>query len=95
MVGHPGTTADTRRIRRLKTPGAIEVEASADGVPLRVCLHGTWQDVSLARRPWRIEQQWWRGEPVRRDYYRVAPQDGPALTVYRDMISGEWYRQEY
>ena len=95
MVGHTRATADTRRIRRLKTPGAIEVAASSDGVPLRVRFGGGWQDVSLIRRPWSIDQHWWRGEPVRRDYYRVAPQDGPPLTVYHDLVSGDWFRQEY
>jgi hypothetical protein len=95
MVSHTRTTADTRRIRRLKTPGAIEVETNSDGIPLRVRLSGAWRDVSLMRRPWRIDQHWWRGEPVRRDYYRVASEDGPPFTVYRDLISGEWSRQEY
>jgi hypothetical protein len=95
MVRNSGTTADTRRIRRLKTPLALEVEASNEGVPLRLKLGGAWQDVTLVRRPWRIDQQWWRGVPVRRDYSRVAPEDGPALTLYRDAASGEWFRQEY
>lgn len=95
MVGYPRTATDTRRIRRLKTPLPIEVQASEQGVPLRVRLHGAWQPVSLARSPWRIDQGWWRGEAVRRDYYRVAPEDGPPFTVYRDLLSGEWARQEY
>ena len=66
-----------------------------DGTPVRLKLGGVWQDVSLVRRPWRIAQQWWRGEPVRRDYYRVAYEDGPPLTVYHDLVSDEWYRQGY
>jgi hypothetical protein len=95
MVGHTRTAADTRRIRRLKTPSSLEVEATLDGTPLRVCLGGSWQDVSLMRRPWRIDQHWWRGESVKRDYYRVAVESGPPLTLYRDLISGQWFRQEY
>ena len=100
----------------------MEVEASADGAPLRVRLTphpptppranghtgkpantsmlangqmGAWQDVKLARGVWRLDQHWWRGEPVRRDYYRVAPEDGPQMTLYHDLVSGEWFRQEY
>jgi hypothetical protein len=75
----------------------VEVEASEDGIPLRLKLNSAWQDVRLVRRPWRIDQQWWRasGEGVRRDYFRVAPQDGPPLTIYCDSVSGEWSRQEY
>jgi hypothetical protein len=95
MVSHTRTTADTRRIRRLKTPGTVEVQSTADGLPTRLRLGGVWRDVSLVRRPWRIDQHWWRGEPIKRDYYRIAPEDGPALTIYRDRLSGGWSRQEY
>jgi hypothetical protein len=95
MVSHTGRTPDPRRIRRLKPPGSIEVEAARDGTPQRVRLYGRWQQVTLARRPWRIDQYWWREQPVRRDYYRVIPEEGPPLTVYRDLVSNTWARQEY
>ena len=95
MVGSPGRTADTRRIRRLKPPRPLEVEASPDGAPVRLRLGGDWQDVTLVRRPWRIDQHWWREGAISRLYYRVAPADGPPLTVYHDLVSDEWSRQEY
>jgi hypothetical protein len=71
------------------------VEADADGTPLRLRLDGPWQSVILVRRPWRVDQHWWRDEPVRRAYFRVAPEDGPPLTLYRETESGRWFRQEY
>ena len=95
MVSNPRSPADTRRIRRLKTPHALAVETSPAGTPLRLRLSGGWQDVMLIRRPWRIDQHWWRGEPVRRDYYRVALENGPSITLYHDLVTGEWARQEY
>ena len=95
MVSHPGRSPDPRRIRRLKSPGAIEVEVNAEGVPDRLRLQGRWQDVGLVRSPWRIDQHWWRAEPVSRLYYRLAPQDGPPLTIYRDLVTATWARQEY
>src|SRR5690606_39652139 len=73
MVRHTGRTSDPRRIRRLKSPHTIEVEADRDGAPVRLRLYGLWQDVKLVRRPWRIGQHWWRSDPVSRVYYRVAP----------------------
>ena len=55
-----------------------------------------WQPVSLLRRPWRIDQLWWRpGETVSRRYFSVAPEDGPPITLYQDLLTGRWYRQEY
>jgi hypothetical protein len=56
---------------------------------------GMQQDVALVRRPWRIDQHWWRGDHIRRDYFRVAPQDGPPLTIYHDLVSDGWFRQEF
>ena len=94
MVGNTRGTPDTRRIRRLKPPRQLEVEED-DGHPRRLHLDGTWQDVALIRRPWRIDQHWWRAPAVSRVYYRVAPEDGPPLTLYRDLATGEWFRQEY
>jgi len=86
---------DTRRIRRLKEPSSLAVEADEHGVPLRLRLGAAWLDVTLARRPWRIDQQWWRSDHIRRDYFRVALPDGPPLTIYHDLLSGAWARQEY
>ena len=95
MVSNTGRTPDTRRIRRLKPPQAIEVEAGEDGVPVRLRLGTGWMDVRLTRRPWRIDQHWWRGTPLRRVYCEVVPEDGPPVTVYQDVETGAWARQAY
>jgi hypothetical protein len=87
------------------------VEADGDGTPLRLRLAGpstgsgqspstgsgqsAWQDVELVRRPWRIDQHWWRSDPVSRVYYRLTPEDGPVMTVYHDLEGDAWFRQEY
>ena len=44
---------------------------------------------------WEIDEEWWRTRPVSRMYYRVLLEDGQALTIYRDMLNGIWYRQRY
>ena len=95
MVSNSGRSADTRRIRRLKSPSVTEVEAGAGDIPLRIRLNGRWQDVSLLRQPWRIDQHWWREGTVSRMYYRVATEDGPPLTIYQDLDRGKWFRQEF
>ena len=95
MVRDPGGALRAHRVRRLKEPRPISVRESKTGEPLCVLLHEVWRVVEVTRGVWYIDQQWWRGEPVRRAYYRVAPEDGPPLTVFKDLISGEWFRQEY
>ena len=95
MVSNPGTSLDTRRIRHLNSPRGLEVQTDSNGLPVRLRLGGMWHDVSPAREPWRIYQLWWRSTAVRRDYFRVLPQDGPPVTIYHDLASGEWARQGY
>jgi hypothetical protein len=64
--------------------------------PSRIRIHGgVWHDVRLIRHPWRVDQHWWRAEPVSRTYYRVAPEDGSPLTIFHDLRTGVWARQEY
>ena len=58
-------------------------------------LTGVWEEVTSVRRPWRIDQHWWRPDRISRVYHRVAPADGPALTIYRDLVAEQWFRQEY
>jgi hypothetical protein len=71
------------------------VVTDAAGLPSRLRLGHAWHEVTLARRPWRVEQHWWREDPMRRDYFRVMPVGIPALTVYHDLVTGKWARQEY
>ena len=94
MVSDPRGTLSTRRIRRLNTPQTVSVREAESGEPRTVLIGQVWQAVLLSRRPWRIDQQWWRRKPVSRMYYRVAPEDGPPMTLFRDLSSGEWFRQE-
>lgn len=36
---------------------------------------------------------WWLPQPVTRVYYRVDSADGERLTIFRDRLDGQWYRQ--
>ncbi len=93
MDNHSETPA--RRVRRLKEPRPVSVQPAGDGSPARLLVGGQWRDLALVRRPWRIDQLWWRGAAVSRMYYRVATEDIPPLTLFRDLATGRWYRQEY
>jgi hypothetical protein len=95
MVSYTGRASDPRRIRRLKSPLSLEVEADTDGTPLRLRVGGAWQDVTLGRKPWRIDQHWWRAEAIKRTYFRVVLPDAPSLTIYYDAVRKAWFRQQY
>jgi hypothetical protein len=44
---------------------------------------------------WRIDDEWWRSEPVSRFYYSVRFASGQLLVIYKDLIQGKWYKQGY
>jgi hypothetical protein len=95
LVRDTGRALDSRRIRRLSVPNRIEVQTDARGIPMRVSTDGVWQEVTLTRRPWRIDQHWWRTDLIRRDYFRLALESGPPMTVYHDLVGDSWAQQEY
>ena len=51
--------------------------------------------MTLAPKPWRIDQHWWHSDHVRRLYFRVLAEDSPPWTIYHDLVSDSWFRQEY
>ncbi len=44
---------------------------------------------------WRVDDEWWRSEPISRLYYAVRLASGQRLVLYKDLVSGGWYRQGY
>ena len=74
----------------------MAVEADAEGRPVAVTLRpGERLRVLQVQDTWRIDDEWWRERPVSRVYYEVALEDGRAVTVYRDLISGGWLSQSH
>ena len=93
MVAHPGAAGGARRLRPLNRPRSLRVEAGEDGRPLAVWLSGRRHIVETVLESWRIDDEWWRPQPVSRLYYRLALEGGRVVTVYRDLVSGRWWRQ--
>jgi len=44
---------------------------------------------------WRIDDEWWREKAVSRQYWRVVLEDGCVVDVYRNLVTGRWWRQAY
>ena len=102
MVQDPRTPAGARSLRDVK-PGAFRplnqpaptaVEASPEGRPLAVLWRGVFRRVAAIHDTWRIDDEWWRQEIVRR-YFLVELEDGRRLTLYRDLVRDLWYAQPY
>ena len=94
MVAHPRAPARPHRLRPLREPLPVAVEADGEGRPVAVTLSGRRLRVLQVQDTWRIDDEWWRERPVSRMYYEVALEDGRVITVYSDLATAGWWRQD-
>ncbi|MCA1597307.1 MAG: hypothetical protein LC772_12910 [Chloroflexi bacterium] len=51
-------------------------------------------EVTAIRDRWRVDDEWWR-QPISRLYFQLVLGDGRCDTLYQDLLTEEWYRQNY
>jgi len=96
VVAHTRTPTRPHRLRPLREPRPVAVEADGEGRPVAVRLRpGEQLRVAEVQDVWRIDDEWWRERPVSRLYWRLALEDGQAVTLYQDLVSGRWAKQSY
>ena len=103
MVADSGTAPHPGGIRPLDAPQPVQVEVDGNDMPAAIAAvkgSNARASRSYKRRRvlevldvWRIDDEWWRKQPVSRIYYRVALEDGTATGLFKDLISGQWSRQ--
>jgi hypothetical protein len=74
-------------------PEPIQV-AVRDGKPLAIVLRKRSGRVREIINMWRIDEEWWR-KPISRLYFLVELENGARITLFQDMIGGQWYRQNW
>ena len=89
MVAHSRNQGDSRAARRLNEPTAVLVVVE-DEIPTAINRVG----VAAMREEWRVVDRWWTEEPVRRRYFEVVLDTGRNVVVFRDELTGKWYRQQ-
>ena len=94
MVENTGKTVRADTYKPVNAPAALQVEEDALGLPLTVKLKRREAVISIEDR-WRIDDEWWRAEPVARLYYAVLLASGQRLVLFKDLINNGWYRQSY
>ena len=71
-------------------PKPVEVEAGADGAPLRI----GGVEVEAVRERWLVEDRWWTPKSLRREYFEVVLASGRDIVVFREPPDGtRWYEQ--
>lgn len=94
MVEDTGKTLRADTYRPVNAPEPLKVEEDASGLPVAVGGKRRQAVASIEDR-WRIDDEWWRGEPVTRLYYNVLLASGQRLVLYKDLAAGRWYQQDY
>ncbi len=92
MVEDTGKTVCAGSLKPVNQPEPEKVEEDAAGRPVALRTKRL-QPVQAIDDRWRLDDEWWRSEPVSRMYYAVRLTSGQKLVLYKDLISGGWYRQ--
>jgi len=92
MVEDSGKTLRADSFKPVNTPEALRVEENAAGLPAAVRVKHRLAITAIEDK-WRIDDEWWRSQPVSRLYYTVMLASGIRMVLYKDLIGGEWYRQ--
>ena len=81
----------THRVRPVYEPRTVRVVATRFRAPRSV----TGASVARVADRWRVDDQWWREDPISRMYWQVELTDGRVMTVFQDLFTGSWYQQAY
>ncbi len=77
-------------VKQVNLPEPITVTEDAAGRPL-VVKTSRRQSVAAITDQWRLDDEWWRQEPVSRFYFIVILTSGQRLVIFKDMTAGNWY----
>ncbi len=93
MVAYPGAAQRPDRLRALNRPRRMAVRHDAQGVPTAVRTTAGWIAVEQVIDHWRLDDEWWRDDPLRRWYYTLALAGGRTMTVFHDRSRDTWFQQ--
>jgi hypothetical protein len=94
VVENTGKAPRADTYKPINVPESLTVEEDALRLPLVVRLKRREAVISIEDR-WRLDDEWWRAEPVSRLYYSVLLTSGQRLVLYKDLITSNWYQQDY
>ncbi len=69
-----------------------KVQEDAEQRPVTVTLYRVVVPVESIEEQWEDEEFWWRDDPVVRVTYQVTLEDGRQLAIFKNMLTGGWYR---
>ena len=94
MVAYTRATTCTSYIRAINLPQLMNIQTDVHGIPIAVQLGLGWVRVQAIVESWRIDDGWWGAQAISRLYYRVVLEGGVVLVVFKELIDGQWWRQQ-
>jgi len=94
MVADTRKTLHSDTTKPVNLPEPLSVEENSAGLPTAVRLKRR-QAIIAIEDCWRIDDEWWRSEPVSRLYYAVILASGQRMVLSKNLIDKCWYRQSY
>lgn len=94
MVQDTGKTLRAETIKPVNLPEPVQVEEDSSGIPVAL-RNKRRQNIIAIEDRWRIDDEWWRSEPVSRLYFMVWLASGQRLTLSKNLNNNCWYRQSY
>ena len=73
----------------------MRVQERDNGRPMSIEAVRQLLRVAMIQDLWWVDYEWWRPEPISRMYFKIVLSDGSTVTVFRDLLNGGWYRQNY
>jgi hypothetical protein len=93
VVQNSGKALRTDAIK-LNTPEPIRVKEDHSTLPIMVKMASRLVGIKVVDDRWRLDDEWWRNDPVSRLYYAVLLVSGQRLVIYKDLIANCWYKQK-
>jgi hypothetical protein len=94
VVEDSGKTLCSGAFKPVNLPESLVVVEDAKGLPEAVRMPRK-QIIKTIENIWRIDDEWWRSEPISRLYYSLTLSSGQRLVIYKDLVLNSWYRQTY
>jgi hypothetical protein len=95
MVQNTRTALHTDTLKPVNLPETLTVKENTSAQPVSMKLNRHWMAVERVEEMWRLDDEWWRPQPLSRLYYGVILISGCRLTIFKDLTDGCWYHQSY
>jgi hypothetical protein len=84
----------TAATKPLNQPDPLAVEENQAGLPTAIRLKQR-HSIMTIEDCWRIDDEWWRSEPISRLYYAVILDSGRKMVLSKNLVDKRWYQQSY